>query len=206
MENNAVTKICSALIELLQEKDISEISIKELVSTAKVSRSTYNYHFYDINDVLDTIFNNISHDIYSAIYGKPFEYGQHQHHFVIKYILEVLEKHKDEVRVLLMNEQYRQRLYQIIISRCEESAKRHKIAYLDDDGTIRTLQKGVLQDMYISQFCHAMIPRVEYYLSFDFEMPISEAIKVYKAEKKLSNQIENYQDKYLINEWQNLNY
>lgn len=47
--------IKQALLILLQEKDISSITISELAQTAGVSRKTFYLHYKDISEILDDI-------------------------------------------------------------------------------------------------------------------------------------------------------
>ena len=205
MSGSVVDKLCAALIELLEKKSLEDITVKELIAKAKISRSSYNYHFYAMEDVLDEIFRRIEHDIWVKICDKPFEPGDHQHHFVIKYIFKALELHKDEVRVLIQSG-YRDRLYNMIVSKCIELGHRHKVAYIDESGKIRTLQNGPTLDLYVAEFCYAMIPRIDYYLSYDFEISPAEACKFFKQVNDTRRRINDYANIYLINNWQKFNY
>ncbi len=205
MSGSVVDKLCKALIKLLKKKNIEDISVKELISEAKVSRSSYNYHFYAMEDVLDEIFKRIEHDVWDNIYDKPFEPGDHQHHFVIKYVFKALEKHKEEVRVLL-EAGYKFRLYRMIVEKCIELGHRHKVVYIDENSRMRTLQNGQILDMYVAEFCYAMIPRIDYYLSYDFEMTPSEACKFFKEVNDIKLRIKEYFNSSLANNWEQYNY
>ena len=46
-------KICHALLELLKEKDVNDITVSELIHLAGVSRSSYYYYFYRPKSILD---------------------------------------------------------------------------------------------------------------------------------------------------------
>ncbi len=46
-----------ALIELMAQKDITKISVKEIAERADINRGTFYLHYYDIYDVLEQIQN-----------------------------------------------------------------------------------------------------------------------------------------------------
>ena len=51
--------IRDALVDLLSEKDISQISIKELAERANINRKTFYMHYKSIDDIFDKIENEI---------------------------------------------------------------------------------------------------------------------------------------------------
>lgn len=54
MKSESAKNIISlALLELMKDKELKKITISELVKKAGVSRNTYYYHFYDIEDVIN---------------------------------------------------------------------------------------------------------------------------------------------------------
>ena len=56
---NAKQKIKDALVELLNEKDFEKISILDIVRRAGVGRSTYYYHYFEQQEVLNDVFNDV---------------------------------------------------------------------------------------------------------------------------------------------------
>ena len=54
-KTNSVEKLKNALIELLLEKDYSEISVSDITKKAGVSRGTFYQHFLDKDDLATTI-------------------------------------------------------------------------------------------------------------------------------------------------------
>lgn len=52
---DAKQRISGALLALLQTKPLEDVTVKELVSKAGVNRSTFYYHFYRVEDVIDYI-------------------------------------------------------------------------------------------------------------------------------------------------------
>jgi len=69
--------IKQVFIRMMTEKDISDITIKEIADQADINRKTFYFHYTDVNGVLDDIENDVleqlcgiieSFDIQKAIY------------------------------------------------------------------------------------------------------------------------------------------
>ena len=58
-------KITQALIVLLKEKNLGEITVKEIITKAKISRGTFYLHYQDKNDLIQKLKNNYLHQIKS---------------------------------------------------------------------------------------------------------------------------------------------
>lgn len=59
--------IKQVLIRLMAEKDISDITIKEIADEADVNRKTFYSHYADVNRVLDDIENDVLKQICGII-------------------------------------------------------------------------------------------------------------------------------------------
>lgn len=57
--NKTQNSIRNAVITLIQDKDISQITVKELAETADINRKTFYMHYSNIEEVLDQIENEI---------------------------------------------------------------------------------------------------------------------------------------------------
>lgn len=55
IKKSAIERIESAFIELIQSKEINEITVTEIVKNAKVNRSTFYVNYVDIYDLADKI-------------------------------------------------------------------------------------------------------------------------------------------------------
>lgn len=53
MQNSTKEIIVKALMELLGEKPVEKIKVKDIVERCRVNRNTFYYHFQDIPDVVD---------------------------------------------------------------------------------------------------------------------------------------------------------
>lgn len=54
-KKDSINRIESAFVELIQYKDINQISVMELVKKAKINRSTFYVNYLDIYDLADKI-------------------------------------------------------------------------------------------------------------------------------------------------------
>ena len=63
ISKNSRTVFKKSLIELLDEKYISEISVTELCNKANMNRSTFYSHYENVIDVLDEIQNDIYEEL-----------------------------------------------------------------------------------------------------------------------------------------------
>lgn len=62
-KKNTIQKIEKAFIELIQTKEINEISVTDLVKVAKINRSTFYVNYIDIYDLVDKIRENMYKNI-----------------------------------------------------------------------------------------------------------------------------------------------
>ena len=64
------------LAELLKEKSLKEITIKELVEKVDINRSTFYLHYTDIYDMMEKIENELTGDIEDLIHTHPVSRGR----------------------------------------------------------------------------------------------------------------------------------
>lgn len=57
---NTAKKMGEALVSLLQEKSYDFITVKDICSKAKVSRSTFYLHYLDMNDLLEEVIKEMN--------------------------------------------------------------------------------------------------------------------------------------------------
>lgn len=63
--NKSKEKIKSAFIELIQYKNIDEITVVEIVKNAKINRSSFYVNYIDINDLVNSIREEMFNDLLS---------------------------------------------------------------------------------------------------------------------------------------------
>ena len=61
------SKLKEALITLMKNKDINQITVKELAELADINRKTFYLHYRDIFDMLDNIKQNLLEEFTQVI-------------------------------------------------------------------------------------------------------------------------------------------
>ena len=82
------TAICDAFAELMYEKELSKITVRELVDKADVGRATFYKHYYDIYDVYEHIEKTVLVDLGEIITGEGIKLEYEVYPAVFKYIQE----------------------------------------------------------------------------------------------------------------------
>lgn len=77
--------IQSAFAKLLSEKDIKDITIKELCDKADINKSTFYLHYKDIYDCADAFLNIIVDKIISIM--EPYDFAE-----LVNHLPEIIEK------------------------------------------------------------------------------------------------------------------
>lgn len=65
------SQLKSGLAQLMMEKSINEISVKELVEKVDINRSTFYLHYSDIYNLLDEVENDMLKEITHIIETHP---------------------------------------------------------------------------------------------------------------------------------------
>lgn len=66
--------IHKALLFLLKKKPVPQIKITELCKEASINRGTFYFHYQNVDDVLQELFEEIMHDL-QVSYDEPFKKG-----------------------------------------------------------------------------------------------------------------------------------
>ena len=82
------TAICDAFAELMYEKELSKITVRELVDKADVGRATFYKHYYDIYDVYEHIEKTVLIDLGEIITGEGIKLEYEVYPAVFEYIQE----------------------------------------------------------------------------------------------------------------------
>ena len=82
------TAICDAFAELMYEKELSKITVRELVDKADVGRATFYKHYYDIYDVYEHIEKTVLVDLGAIITGEGIKLEYEVYPAVFEYIQE----------------------------------------------------------------------------------------------------------------------
>ncbi|SDK46668.1 TetR/AcrR family transcriptional regulator [Sediminibacillus albus] len=83
-----------SLMQLLKEKQISAITVKELCELADINRSTFYSHYFDQYDLLDKIEDEIIEDMKGYLSQYNFEKEEDSLHMIEKLIEYFASKHE----------------------------------------------------------------------------------------------------------------
>ena len=94
------SQLKSGLAQLMMEKSINEISVKELVEKVDINRSTFYLHYSDIYNLLDEVENDMLKEITHIIETHPM--GEKDNTFTfMEDIFMVLERNKEICKALM---------------------------------------------------------------------------------------------------------
>ena len=179
MKGTASDKICDAMLILLKEKRLDEISIKELTALAGVNRSSYSYHFYCKEDVIEAILDRFNSGL-GTIFYKCFsrtDASKEVYTEVKRTVLVYYKEHIDEVKTVCASgfEGVFTRKFLLTL---EELF--HQLVYTveRDNGEKENISSGALYDMKIKQIVHGILAAVEYWELYKFVLPVEDVISL----------------------------
>ena len=175
MKGTAVDKICDAMLTLLDEKPLSEISVKELTAEADVNRSSYSYHFYAKEDVLDAIYRRFNTGL-GTIFFRSFSVGSEPEEIMFelrKLVFTYWYERRDEVRIL-RKAGYGAQFVQRFSLALEEMF--HQLVFEMDDweGNTREMGDGDLYDMFIKRTVYGILADLDFWAGYGYRIPVEE--------------------------------
>lgn len=90
-----------ALVALLGERPLKDITVKELCQKADVNRSTFYLHYYDIYDLMEELEGSISSELNKAIGDVLFQKEQNAFSTFYTAIFALFAKHAELCTILL---------------------------------------------------------------------------------------------------------
>lgn len=85
----------------MQTKDISRITVKELVDEVEINRSTFYLHYKDISGLLEEIEKEMAEEIQEAAKRHPISLDQHTTFQFIEDLYHVLSENREISRALV---------------------------------------------------------------------------------------------------------
>ena len=95
------TKMDEAFLRLLEKKDISYITVKEICETAGVNRSTFYLHYSDIPGLLAEVENEMMEEMQRAIREHPIDPGKDTVYYFIQDLFHVLDENRQIASALV---------------------------------------------------------------------------------------------------------
>lgn len=84
-----------AFAELLSEKDINDITVKDIADAADINRKTFYNYYAGVHQVIDEIENGIVDEFEEALRGIDYEKAMHHPEIIFEHITEILNKDLD---------------------------------------------------------------------------------------------------------------
>ena len=91
----------TGLIELMQEKPVQQITVKELVEHVDLNRGTFYLHYKDIFDLLEQIEDELLENFREILNANPVQKLNGQPLPMLRDIFELLEKHAAFTKMVL---------------------------------------------------------------------------------------------------------
>lgn len=92
--------IQSALMSAIEQKPVSSITVQEIIDAANVCRTTFYAHFRDINDLVETVGNEIINEVGSVLGQVEYDTSRGYQFPTIKTVVEIYARHSDTIRLL----------------------------------------------------------------------------------------------------------
>lgn len=193
----APDRICGAMLNLMQTKSVDSITVKELIAEAGVSRSSYNYNFYTMQDVIDRIISGITDgvvDVMDRAYRsdlQPSGINVSLYSDVFQYIYSQREKLR-----LLDNAGYRDRIRNRLFDSLIDFFGKWSYVYEDADGKEELLSDGMVYILKNTENASRLVADFTFCAQYDYSLPsdffddiirTSRHIRVIRAEPKKSS-------------------
>ncbi len=141
-----------ALLILLNEKDISEITISELAKTAEISRKTFYLHYTDFSEILDEIKNDlVALFNESVMKDKRINFRIRILNFINNIVSRINQD--EEYYSLIANSRYAK----IIFSPLEELLKSELLLALEIETNLDSTKKECLVDFLIGGIVNCIL-------------------------------------------------
>ena len=158
--------IHKALLHLLKKKPLPQIKITELCKEAAINRGTFYFHYQNVDDVLQELFEEIMQDL-QVSYDEPFKNGFEIH---------LTNLNPNSVKIFDHVKKYED-FYKIVLSE-DASMKYYYMLFNEICKLIAETDYGE-KDTYISKYFHAYNANaiigllIKWYLN-DFKDSVSE--------------------------------
>ena len=119
-------RLRQAMTQLMLEKDLSSITVRELTDLADVNRGTFYTHYKDIYDMIDQVENEIFSELEDLLDLHTSEIVQRDIAAVLQEVFRFVGRNQNLCRVFLTRQsadRFFQRLNQLIYRKCLDEWK-----------------------------------------------------------------------------------
>lgn len=161
---SAERKIREAFVDLLAQKPFYKIKITDITKVANINRSTYYYHYYDINEILDTVVKVAVEDLIEKM---SQSISTHEKFTVdkspsTKVMFDHIYKYK-KYYTILMRSDVSYRFNNKFVEALTDFNYRLNITF--DDAS----EMFINRDMHANSHSYAILGQVQYWINNNFE-------------------------------------
>ncbi|MGN6712377.1 TetR/AcrR family transcriptional regulator [Anaerocolumna jejuensis] len=112
----------NALMELMEQKTISQITVKELCIKADINRTTFYAHYTDTNDLLHKIEADVLLSVSKAVSSLHGPIGKNNIIQIIQELLQYIADNNKHIQILLSERgdvNFPKELFMMIYGKCE---------------------------------------------------------------------------------------
>lgn len=141
MKKSVKAKVFIAMLKLLKTKPLNEITVKELVAEAGINRSSYHYHFYCLEDVVDELLDYFFEGLGQTLMEKWENNSENP----ISNLYPYLYEHRDFIETM-NNAGYESAMASRTIELLRNSYSNSVMTYVDENGREVKMQNGTKFD------------------------------------------------------------
>lgn len=177
-------KLCEAFLTLLERKTIKEITVKELVEEAGVNRSTYNYHFYNMEDVLEAVMIDFTRGLRSSFeLSSSYGHASKIKGFEVENAIIAYFEQRKRTATILYNAGYWLEFIDRIEKEFENIFRSYSMLFITDTGEKEELFEGLSYELRIKEFCYSIIADLQFWMEYKAIISLEEVMKVVRHVK-----------------------
>lgn len=172
MNKGASEKLCRAMLFLLQKEKLEDITVKQLVAEAGVSRSSYNYNYGSLTQVVDAVISDFTDgflEVMDKVYrtSEPDEWSEESLYTgMFNYVYE----NRDTLRVL-KNAGFLETMEARMIRSLENYFGRWTYRYAAMDGTTGVLEDGMVYNLKNLENASRIVADFTFWMRNDYILP-----------------------------------
>ena len=177
-------KLCAAFLTLLDNRSIDEITVKDLIAEAGVNRSTYNYHFYSMEDVLETVISSFTKGLRESFQlNSSYKHASKVKGFEVETaIFEYFEQNRKTVMTL-----YKAGYWLPFMDRVEREFENifrsYNMTFITDTGEKQELSEGLSFELRIKEFCYSIIADLQFWMDYNAILSMEDLMKTVRHVK-----------------------
>ena len=169
----AADRICSAMVRLLDREPFDRISVKELINEAGVSRSAYNYNFFSLSDVVDTVIDSMVNTLSNMLEesfarsSDPDGSGYRGYETIFTHVHDC----RDTIRIL-NNAGFLNRIREKLVDAMVDLYSRYEFIAVDREGNRTVLSDGMEYKLRNVENAYRIVGEVMFWSQYEYNLPV----------------------------------